>query len=119
MSRKEWLTTVAVVLLGGGLFGVGFWLGMKIQTPGVTSKSVSVATVIDKKVEALAVPGVVWIKAGEEPKCPSTHPIKGRFDTYTGYYYMPDYKTYDKIKPVVCFATEDFAAKTAGFLKKY
>jgi hypothetical protein len=118
MSRNDWLLTLGLIVLGSGLFGGGFWLGYKAQKPAEASVQ-GAKTIVEKKVDALAVPGVSWIKAGETPSCPESHPIKGKFDSYTGYFYAPDHKGYDKIKPVICFATEEYASKTAGFLKKY
>jgi hypothetical protein len=118
MPRKDWILTLGLIILGGGLFGLGFFLGYKTVKPA-TGEVKGAQVVVEKKVDAQAVPGVFWIKAGGQPVCPDSHPIKGKFDNYTGYFYATDYKTYDKIKPVLCFASEEYAAKEGGFLKKY
>lgn len=118
MHRDDWLVTLGLIILGTGLFSGGFWLGYKAQKP-VTPEVKGANVVIEKKVETLSVPGVSWIKAGESPSCPDTHPVKAKFDSYTGYFYTRDHKGYDKIKAMLCFASEDYAENTAGFLKKY
>lgn len=118
MSRNNWLLVFGLVVVGLSLFGSGFWVGNKLKNVDASSTSSS-PLIIEKKVDAVSVPGVYWIKAGESPVCPETHPIKGKFDNYTGYFYAIDYKTYDKIKPMLCFASEEYASKQAGFLKKY
>src|SRR5439155_20589927 len=44
--------------------------------------------------------------------CPTTHPIKGNFTTYSGercIYHMPGGQFYDKTKPERCYATEEEA----------
>ncbi len=46
--------------------------------------------------------------------CPTTHPIKGNFTTYSGepcIYHMPGGQFYDKTKPERCYATEEEARK--------
>lgn len=118
MKRVDWLTVLGLVVMGISLFGVGFWIGNKVKPPQENTVS-GVKSVVQKSVEAVSVPGVHWIKAGEQPICPENYAFKGKYDSYTGYFYAPDHKGYDKIKPVVCFATEEYATKEAGFLKKY
>lgn len=118
MNRNNWLLTIGLVVGGLCLFGVGFFVGTKIQQ-SPEQAVLGAQTVVEKKIEVLSVPGVYWIKAGEAPVCPESHPIKGKFDSYTGYFYARDHKGYDKIKPLLCFVSEEYATKEAGFLKKY
>jgi hypothetical protein len=34
-------------------------------------------------------------------------------------YYTKTYKSYEKTKPDICFASEEFARDIAGFIKKF
>ncbi len=48
--------------------------------------------------------------------CPTTHPIKGNFTTYSGepcIYHVPGGAFYGRTKPERCYATED-EARTDG-----
>ncbi len=62
---------------------------------------------------------VVWIKVGDEPTCPQTHRIKGKFDNTVNVYYTLDNKSYNRVIPHICFSSEEFARDTAGFIKKF
>lgn len=45
-------------------------------------------------------------------ECPSTHPIKGNFTTYSGercIYHVPGGRFYNKTKPERCYATAEEA----------
>jgi len=98
-------------------FGFGFWFGTKQQkvTSAVAQKT---QTIEQKTMFALPVPGVEWIKAGADNICPADHPVKAKLDGTTGFYYLPDNKSYDRVKPAFCFVTEEYAKDTAGFIKK-
>lgn len=57
-------------------------------------------------------------RSGVPPKdawtCPTTHPIKGNFTTYSGercIYHVLGGQFYDKTKPERCYATEEEARK--------
>lgn len=124
MNYKIW-SYLGYTILGSLIFVIGFWFGLKYDTNTSsnltqTTYGISVSASSSANIVATEVPGIMWIKAGEDnTKCPVDHPIKGKFDSYTGYYYMPDQKSYKNVKAVVCFATEDYAKNSAGFLRKY
>jgi hypothetical protein len=63
--------------------------------------------------------GVFWIKVNQEPICPASYTVKGTFKAEGGTYYTADYKSYTRIKPDICFVSEEFARDTAGFIKKF
>jgi hypothetical protein len=71
------------------------------------------------KIEAKAVDGVKFIKPNEKKECGENYSIKGTFNADNGNYYTKTNKSYDRIKPDICFATEDFAQGVAGFIKKF
>jgi len=52
------------------------------------------------------------VEAQDAWTCPTTHPIKGNFTTYSGercIYHMPGGQFYDKTKPERCYAAEEEA----------
>ena len=130
MKTKEMLNYLGMIFLGVLLFVGGFYFGYKYNAgktvsttsgivAGVEDIKKSADSVTNVQVQAKEVEGLLWIKAGEEPICPNTHPIKGKVDGTIGYYYNKTNKSYDRVKPIVCFATEEYAEKSAGFVKKF
>lgn len=113
------------------LFGLGFYLGYKnkeakVQTPGISIDINSSSNPPHNQPVAEPQNGltqqnsVYWIKVGTEPICPPEFPIKGKFDTSTAkFYYTKENKFYDRVRPDICFGSEEFALNVAGFLKKY
>ena len=108
------------------LFTVGFYFGYKnaearlnIQTVNQGFQSDVSAETIDKEIIAESVPGVYWIKPGEEPICPNTHPVKGTYNDNNGNFYTKENSRYDRIKPDICFATEEYAKNESGYIKKF
>jgi len=84
-----------------------------IQTESSTSPQVQGVS------EAKNPSGVFWIKLGQEPICPTGFPIKGKYKDSSKVFYTQDNKSYGRVKPDLCFATEDFAIKEAGFIKQF
>lgn len=116
------------------IFIFGFYLGYKnrdskaettasnTNTVQANSETISSSQKINNTNEAITSPsqGVFWIKVGENPVCPENYPVKGKFDSSSAkFYYTTDNKSYDRVKPDICFTSEDFASKTAGFIKKF
>jgi hypothetical protein len=112
------------------LFLGGFYFGYKnrdsqinkdsseqiiIQTPDLSSSN----SKEENSILAKNPDGVFWIKAGQEPICPKEFPIKGRYKDNSQIFYTPESKTYNRVKPDLCFANEDFALKVAGFIKQF
>ncbi len=125
---NDWLNYIGLLILAIVVFAVGFYFGTeynqnsdegKGQTVGSENFDMVAGTIEKKEIIALEVEGVYWIKAGEEPICPEDHPIKGKFDPTANVFYTKENKFYSRVKPHVCFATEDFAETKAGFIKKY
>ena len=63
---------------------------------------------------ALAFQAAAQPRPGVEPTdswtCPTTHPIKGNFTTYSGercIYHMPAGEFYGRTKPERCYGTEE------------
>lgn len=110
------------------LFGSGFYFGYKTsqaQSTDLTATKSDIKALADstsigqEKIVAKEVEGVFWIIPGQKPDCPETHKLKAKFaSTNSGIFYSPDNKSYAKVVPQLCFATEEFA-KNKGFLKKY
>jgi hypothetical protein len=135
INFNEILSSLGVICVCVLLFGGGFYFGAKsskvklkeelskqekIQSLAISESSLEKSNI---KVEASSVgepvAGAYWIKVGQAPICPETHPIKGKFDSKVNIYYTPDYPKYDKIKPEICLSDEAFAKDIAGFIKKY
>ncbi|MEM1312604.1 MAG: hypothetical protein AAGF07_04030 [Patescibacteria group bacterium] len=114
--------TVSLIVI---IFVVGFYFGYKNATASQANlNGIPVTTASDtpnnkQEIKALEVLGVQWIKIGQEPVCESNYPIKGTFADNFGNYYTPENSRYKRIKADICFANEEYARDTAGFVKKY
>lgn len=133
MSNSNILNYLSYGVLVMLIFLTGFYFGYKnrdsriskdfseqivIQT-NISSESNKIEGVIQGVSEVKNPEGVFWIKLGEEPICPKSHPIKGKYKDSSKVFYMPDNKSYTRVKPDLCFATEDFAIKQAGFINQF
>jgi hypothetical protein len=126
MNVKLVLTYLGILFVFVATFGGGFYFGFKYQTAqaaGYTSSPGSPSSIAGAREEvqitAKEVEGVHWIKVGDKPECPDLYPVKGTFSDNLGYFYTKDNKSYDRVKPDICFATEEFAKNSAGFVKKF
>jgi len=134
MKKHSIYLPLAVVAVALTFFGLGFFFGYKTKASSTNtevnlatnSATFSVAT--SSEISSSITPNtpitnngeVFWIKVGTNPVCPETHPIKGKFDTSTAkFYYTTDNKSYDRVRPDICFTTENFAKDIAGFIKKF
>lgn len=123
MDFKRFLNYSGIVFIFVCLFGAGFYFGYKAGIlkgrEGISMQNQMSRNSIDvEEVEAKNVDGVMFIKLGEQPICPESHPIKGKIDNDTRFYYTKENKTFDRVKPQLCFATEEFA-KNIGFSKRF
>ncbi len=130
---QEWLHTAGLVLVGVVIFVGGFYFGGKSAQATIEkdreydssiasfAREVSLDSEITTPpaVNVLSLEGVHWIKVGEPPVCPETHPLKGKFDSNVNVYYREDYPQFDNVKPHICLASEQFALEKAGFIRKY
>lgn len=131
---NEWLHTLGYILLGLLIFVGGFYFGGKstenrlakdyesryeISTFAQEINSTGAELQTTTESLALEIPGVHWIRVGEAPICPESHPLKGKFDKNVNIYYLPDYPQYDKVKAQICLSDEQFATQSAGFIRKY
>lgn len=107
------------------IFGCGFYLGHRIaeNQVAVRSKIESSSSLETSKATSLEikkVDGIYFFKLNAaDHNCPSEYKIKGTFNPDGGNYYIESNKNYGRIKPDICFATEEVARDTAGFIKKY
>lgn len=134
-SFQSVLNYLGYFLLAVILFGAGFYFGYKNATANVVAKSDSTTKAVDNVAKAITestqpssgsnsspikpTTGVFWIKAGQQPVCSNEYPIKGKFDAPASFYYTKESKTYDRVKPDICFATEEVARDVAGFIRKF
>ena len=121
---QKWARFSGLLVLCVILAGIGFYFGYKTreaQAVDLVDSGVSTAAkeIEKKEIKALEVEGVFWILPNKDPLCPETHPVKGTFSSNSGNFYTKDNKTYERVKPDICFATEDFARDKAGFIKKF
>jgi hypothetical protein len=124
MLKNKWINYAGVAFLVIVIFIIGFYFGYKNAKSNQTGTTIintsdNSAATVSTQIQALQVDGVMWIKAGQDPVCPQSHPVKGTFSDNFGNYYTKDNTRYDRIKPDICFATEDYARDTAGFIKKF
>ena len=116
------------------LFGAGFYFGFKNASVVASTKSDSTNEAVKNIAGAIAssvnrssnssasintISGVFWIKSGQTPICASDYSVKGKFDAPASFYYTKESKTYDRVKPDICFASEEIARDVAGFIRKY
>lgn len=134
MNPKQITQILGVGVLVVIIFIFGFYLGYKnrdskvetVVSSTLTTQTNSPVQVSSNKTDnqnQTTTPSnqaVFWIKVGENPICPENYPIKGKFDSSSAkFYYTTDNKSYDRVKPDICFTSEDFASNTAGFIKKF
>ncbi len=127
MNLKSIVNYLGYLVLVVILVGSGFYFGYKNAEASLktdsTSKNVSNALAKinssqKSEVKILEVEGAFWLKNGQDPICPATHPVKGKFDSKANVYYLPENKFYNRSSPDICFASEEYARDKAGFLKK-
>ncbi len=129
MNKNEILNYIGIFCLFSVFFVSGFYFGYKSSSSkqsGITATTDEIRAIADKvdnqevtKVNVLDTPGVFWIKVGEPPICPQTHPIKGKFDSSVNIYYLQDHQSYDNVKAHICFVDENTAKEQAGFIRRY
>ena len=121
---QKWSKVAGIILLCVILTGIGFYFGYKTReahTANLVDSGVLIAAkeIEKKEIKALEVVGVFWILPNKDPICPENHPVKGTFGANSGNFYTKDNKSYERVKPDICFATEEFARDKAGFIKKF
>lgn len=126
MQKNDLLNYLGITFVSVLIFVSGFYFGFKYsegQDEGFTATTSDIKGVAEQveNVEVITkeLEGVYWIKAGEDPTCPKDYPIKGKYDGTVGFFYTKENQFYNRVKAALCFATEDFAENSAGFLKKY
>ena len=120
----HYLTCTIVGILS--FFG-GFYVSNKIKVekpesapPVVASDAKANSNTSDKVVTNVKnIDSVYWVKPGQEPICPQTHSVKGKFDSNINIFYTQSNKNYFRIRPDICFSSEEFAKDQAGFVKKF
>jgi hypothetical protein len=118
---NKYINFFTIIILFAITIACGFLFGYKYRE-GQISKEIPIIHIDkpkDTSIEAKIVDGVQFIKANNPKVCDSVHPIKGTFNNDGGNFYNQSNKQYDRIKPDICFASEDFALNVAGFIKKY
>jgi DNA polymerase sigma len=129
IPKQQIINTLAIILVCSFLIFIGFYFGYKSAKSqveltvskdemGKIAQSLNSSTP-NENVLAKEVPGVFWIKSNQEPVCPKEYPIKGTFNSNGGNYVQKTFKNYDKTRPDICFATEEFARDVVGFIKKF
>jgi len=61
---------------------------------------------------------IFWIKPSDPPNCPDSHPIKAKVNSDSLLYYASSSKSYARVRPHLCFASEEIAINS-GFIKKF
>jgi len=69
--------------------------------------------------QAISDSEIFWILPNQEPICPDDYPIKGKFTGDINKFYTKENTFYGRVKPHLCFASEDYALETAGFIKSF
>jgi hypothetical protein len=121
-STQKLLLTLGLACLVIVVFGLGFYFGFnyankQINQSIVISNHSAESNTTNKEVKP--VEGVFWIKSGEDPICPNTHPIKIKFDSGICFFYTKENKSYSRVKPNLCAVDENFALNEMGCLKKF
>jgi hypothetical protein len=127
-KTNKYTSYISIFLLAVIVGGCGFYFGFKIKSNQDSDKifvleqeqtKLKLEKDTNEKIVIKEVEAVHWIKLNTDPICPSTHPVKGVYKTDKSIIYLPNNKSYAKINPDVCFVNEDYAIKTAGFIKKF
>ena len=113
------VTTLGLIFSLGGYFGYRYSQSSNPSLNKNTLSDLEAKQSETVKIVAKEVIGIQFIKANQDRKCDENHIVKGTYNSDNGNYYVKSNKNYDRIKPDICFATEEFARDTAGFLKKF
>ena len=127
VNKSQLISVFSFICMAALLCGAGYYFGYKTKmtqleadyTKNLLAKEEELKNRKEEKIVVKEVTGVQWIKPNQQPSCDKDHDIKGKFSGPSGQYYTKTYKTYGKIIPEICFATEEFARDTAGFIKKF
>jgi hypothetical protein len=129
LNKQQIINTLAILFVCAFMVFIGYYFGYKSAKAQVelTASKDEIAKIAEtvnspvtnEKFVAKEIPGIFWIKTNQEPVCPKEYPIKGTFNSNSGNYVIKSYKNYEKTRPDICFATEEFAKDTAGFIKKF
>jgi hypothetical protein len=129
MSKNDILNYLGLFFVMSLIFVSGFYFGYKSSVANLDNNSQSLTEIKalsesvrqenEQNINILDTEGVFWIKVGQAPTCPSTHPVIGKFDKNINIYYLPDHQSYNKIKAHICFVNEETARDTAGFVRKF
>lgn len=122
--NKKWLNYLGVTLLAIIVFVTGFYYGFRYHEANTNPVNLSevkgVADAItNTEIVTKEIPGVYWIKPGQDPNCPQDYPIKGKFDSNVCFFYTKENQSYSRVKAHVCFASEEFAETSVGCIKKF
>ncbi|NJL96603.1 hypothetical protein HC766_00295 [Candidatus Gracilibacteria bacterium] len=129
MNKNEVFNYLGLFFVFSIIFVSGFYFGYKSSNAkndkivASTSEIEALANEVRNEsadnYNTLDVEGVFWIRVGQQPTCPPTHPIVGKFDKNINIYYLQDHQSYDSVKAHICFVDEEMARDTAGFVRKY
>jgi hypothetical protein len=124
--KQKIINILASIFITLVLIGSGGVLGYKMKEKDLSdNKKVTTTSteenkpLIEKQIQTIPVPAVKFIKINEPHICPAEFTVKGTFNSDNGNYYTKENKNYERIKPDICFASEEFARDSAGFIKKF
>ena len=124
MDKNNILRLVGIVSTCLVCLGVGFFFGQKVKSQQNLNTSTKdditkIANVAKEQVKYIetAVPEVYFFKVTEDRICPKQYQIKAKFGTDAAVYYLKTNKSYDRIKPELCFVSAQKAIEK-GFIEK-
>jgi hypothetical protein len=104
--------------------GVGFFFGQKVKAQQNLNTSTkddiaNIAKIAKEEVKYIEtpIPEVYFFKIGEDRICPKGFQVKGKFGTDAPVYYLKTNKSYDRVKPELCFVSPEKAIEK-GFIEK-
>ncbi len=116
------LQLISLFSVGIICLGIGFFFGQKVKQNPVTATVADVnkiAKISQEQIKYIEtpLPEVYFFKLDESRICPKDYKIKAKFGTDAPIFYTFENKTYDRVKPELCFVTKEKAIEK-GFVEK-
>lgn len=128
ISKVLYLIVIVVLFSGGYYFGYkngySYQFGLKQQVESSVNLNEKASRDLDNinrpsPLNLERVSDVHFLKPNVPKTCPLTHQIKGVFNSDYGYFYEKTNKSFERVKPDICFIDVETARDKAGFIQKF
>jgi len=116
------LQLISLFSVGIICLGIGFFFGQKARQNPITATVADVNKIANISKEEIKyietqIPEVYFFKLDENRICPKDYKIKAKFGTDAPIFYTLENKSYNRVKPELCFVSKEKALEK-GFVEK-